>query len=215
MRRLAVVLLVMLLAQPIGAQIISVPNRALSRPPQFVVGVTAGIQALQGLYDGSTGTGWDFGQTVDFGASLEKSLGRGSAFGVAGSYSRVPLRYYDADEVSSGGSGSDAHADVVTAAAQFTAGGGEGFHQLIQVSAGVIMFRNFTLDDGGAVPPNQDIDPRLSIGYGFGYGFSARAEGFIMQEYAVALHQGEGLSGDDRRQYQQQTTRIGLRLGLP
>jgi hypothetical protein len=214
-RRLAVALVVLLVVPPLQAQIISVPNRALSRQPQFVVGVTAGIQALQGVYDGSTGTAWDFGQTVDFGASLEKSLGRGSAVGVAGAYSRVPLRYFDADDVSSGGGGDDAHADVITAAAQFTAGGGEGFHQLIQVSAGVIMFRNFTLDDGGAVPPRQDIDPRLSIGYGFGYGFSARAEGFIMQEYAVALHQGEGLSGDDRRQYQQQTTRIGLRLGFP
>lgn len=215
MRRLPVAVVVMLLAAPLEAQIISVPNRELSRPPRFVFGATVGIQALQSVIDGSTGTAWDFGQTISFGASLEKSLRRGSAAGVTGAYSRVPLRYYDAGVVSGGGNGTDARADVITAAAQFTGGGGEGFHQLIQVSAGVIMFRNFTLDDGRAVPPTQDIDPRLAIGYGFGYGFSARAEGFIMQEYAVALHQGEGLRGGDRRQYQQQTTRIGLRLGFP
>lgn len=215
MRRLAVAAVIVLLARPLGAQIIRVPDRGLARQPQFVVALTAGIQALQGIYDGSTGTGWDFGQTVDFGGSLEKTLARGSAFGVAGSYARVPLRYYDAAGVTTGANGSDAHVEVITTAAQFTAGGGEGFHQLIQVSAGVIVFRNFTLDDGGPVPPSQDIDPRLSIGYGFAYGFSPRSTAFIIQEYAVALHQGEGLSGDDRRQYQQQSTRIGVRLGFP
>lgn len=209
--------LAMLLAFPASAQIISVPDRGLTRQPAIVLTTTVGIQALQGVFDGSTGTAWDFSQGIEYGASIERALGGGSAFGIAASYSRVPLRYVDSTSVTSSGQiiCCDAHVNVYTAGAQFSAGGGEGFHQVIVASAGVIVFQDFTLDDGGKVPPGRDIDPRLSIGYGIGYGFSRRSQAFLLQEYAVALHQGENLSGDDRRQYQQQTTRVGFRLGLP
>lgn len=218
MRRIAVPLLLALFAAPASAQIINVPRGSLAREPAFVLGTTVGLQAIQSLLDGQTQTIWDFSQAPEVGASLGKTLGRGVSFGVVGTYSKVSMRYIDTTAIGvSGPTCCNAHVDVVTAGAQFTAGGGEGFHQLVVVSAGIIMFQNFDVKTNGSVlsrpPPTRDIDPRLAIAYGFGYGFSARSEAFVLQEYGVALHQGDGLQGDTRRQYQQQTTRIGFRLG--
>jgi hypothetical protein len=111
----------------------------------------------------------------------------------------------------------DAHTNVYTINAQFSLGGGTpGFHQVVVANAGIIAFENFTADKGGQrLPPDRNIDPRLGIGYGFGYGFGGgRNEAFIVQEYGVALHESKGLSGNDRRQYQQQTTRLGVKFGI-
>lgn len=217
MRRIAVLLLFSLAAAPAGAQIMSVPKGSLSKEPAFVLGLTIGLQALQSINDSDTQSIWNFSQSAEFGASLEKSLGRGATFGLAATYAKMPLRYIDtASVVGNSVICCKAHVDVITAGAQFTSGGGAGFHQLIIINAGIIAFQNFDIKSNGTVvshPPTRDIDPRLAVGYGFGYGFSARSEAFIMQEYAVALHQGDGVLGDTRKQYQQQTTRIGLRIG--
>lgn len=219
MQRTAVVMLLAIFAAPAGAQIMSVPRGGLSTDPAIFLSVTAGLQSIQSVTDGRTGTIWDFSQAAQFGASLEKSLGRGSSFGVAATYAKMPLHYLDTSVVSTGvATCCNAHADVLTAGLQFTAGGGAGFHQLVVVNAGVIVFQHFDVKTNGSPlpngpPPTRDIDPRLAIAYGFGYGFSSRSEAFVIQEYGVALHQSDGLSGGTRRQYQQQTTRIGLRLG--
>jgi hypothetical protein len=218
-RRTVVVLFLAALAAPAGAQIMSVPRGSLAREPAVVLGVTVGLQSLQSIADGRSGTIWDFSQAAELGMSLEKSLGRGASFGLAATYAKVPLHYLDTADVNAGfASCCDAHADVLTGGLQFTAGGGSGFHQLVVVNAGVIVFQHFDIKNNGTasfggVPPKRDIDPRLAIAYGFGYGFSARSEAFILQEYGVALHQSDGLPGGTRRQYQQQTTRIGFRVG--
>jgi hypothetical protein len=218
-QRFAALFLLVIGAAPAGAQIMSVPRGSLSTEPAVVLTVTAGLLSLQSVADGRSGTIWDFSQAAQLGASLEKSLGKGVSFGVAATYANVPLHYLDTADVNAGfASCCDAHANVLTGGLQFTSGGGAGFHQLIVVNAGVIVFQHFDVKNNGTasfsgVPPKRDIDPRLAIGYGFGYGFSARSEAFILQEYGVALHQSDGLPGGTRRQYQQQTTRIGFRVG--
>lgn len=219
MRRIALLAFLSLAAAPAGAQIINVPRGSLAKEPGFILTTTIGLQAIQSVKDGRTGTIWDFSQSAEFGAALERSLGRGSSFGLVATYTKAPLHFLDSSVVSSGFANCcNAHVDIITAGAQFTSGGGVGFHQLIMISLGVIAFQNFDVKYDGSpgspgAPPQRDIDPRLAVGYGFGYGLSARSEAFLLQEYGVALHQGDGLQGNDRRQYQQQTTRIGFRLG--
>jgi hypothetical protein len=218
-RRIALFAFLFLAAAPVGAQIMNVPQGSLAREPGFFLATTVGLPTIQSVKDGRTGTIWDFSQSIEFGAALERSLGHGSAFGIVATYSKVPLHYLDSSVVSTGiANCCNAHVDVVTAGAQFTSGGGVGFHQVIMISLGVIAFQNFDVKYNGSAgspgaPPQRDIDPRLAVGYGFGYGLSARSEVFLLQEYGVALHQGDGLQGNDRRQYQQQTTRVGFRLG--
>lgn len=213
MRRLVSIALALLLGAPsLGAQIISVPGRGLQRERTVALTTGVGLLSLQGVFDGSTQTGWDFSQTIDYHAAAEFRVSRGTWLGVTASYANMPLGYQTI--VGSSVVTTDAHVNVYTAGAQFSMGpGAPGFHQVIVISAGIIAFEDFR-GAGERLPPERDIDPRLGIGYGFGYGFQNNLEVFLVQEAGVALHQGEGLSGNDRRQYQQQVTRVGLRLGL-
>ena len=221
MRRIALLAFALtLLAPHAGAQIISVPKGGLKHDPAMFAGVSIGLFNLQDVFDGSTQTAWLFSQTIEYSGALEFALSRGSAFGVTASYAHVPMLYIDSLRAASGVAPAgccDAHTNVYTINAQFSLGGGTpGFHQVVVANAGIIAFENFTADKGGKrLPPDRNIDPRLGIGYGFGYGFGGgRNEAFIVQEYGVALHESKGLSGNDRRQYQQQTTRLGVKFGI-
>ena len=206
---------VLALAAPsLGAQIISVPDRGLQREPTVALSTSLGLLSLQGLFDGSTQTGWDFSQTIEYAASAEFRVSRGASVGLTASYANMPLRYQQLNTAGTGIINTNARVNVYTVGGQFTMGpGSPGFHQLIVINAGIIAFENFR-GGGQRLQPDRDIDPRIGIGYGFGYGFRNRLEVFLVQEAGVALHQGEGLSGDDRRQYQQQVTRIGARFGI-
>ena len=220
MRRIALLALFIIVAPQARAQILKVPQGGLKHDPAVLVGASVGLLNLQSVFDGSTQTAWGFSQTLEYAGSLEVALSGGSAFGVTASYAHVPLLYVDSIQAATGvinSSCCDAHVNAYTFGAQFSVGGGgaPGFHQLVVINAGVIAFENFTADrDGRRLQPDRNIDPRLSIGYGFGYGFGGHSEVFVVQEYGVALHEGTRLSGSDRRQYQQQTTRLGLRYGL-
>ena len=213
MRRLVTIGLVLALFAPaLGAQIISVPSRGLQREPTVSLSASFGLLSLQSLFDGSTQTAWDFSQTLEYGAAAEVRISRGAALGVAATYASMPLGYYTVS--GSTAVRTDARVNVYTVGAQFTMGPGTpGFHQILQANAGIIAFENFHAGSR-RLSPDRDIDPRIAIGYGFGYGFQNRLEAFLVQEAAVALHQSEGLSGDDRRQYQQQVTRVGVRFGM-
>ena len=220
MRRLWLVAVFTIFAAPAGAQILSVPKGGLKRDPSVFIGASVGLFNLQDVLDGSTQTAWGFSQTIEYAGSLEFAVSRGSAFGVTASYAHVPLLYVDSIQAATGAIPNgccDAHVNVYTVGAQFSVGGGgsPGFHQLIVVNAGIIAFENFTSDrDGRRLPPDRNIDPRIAIGYGFDYGFAKLGDVFLIQEYGVALHESTGLSGGDRRQYQQQTTRLGFKLAL-
>jgi hypothetical protein len=220
-RRFALLaLLAVLWAPRARAQIINVPKGGLKHDPVLLVGASVGLFNLQDVYDGSTQTAWGFSQTIEYGGSLEYAMSGGSAFGVAASYAHVPLLYVDSIQAATGRITSgccDAHVNAYTIGAQFSIGasGTPGFHQLVVINAGIIAFEKFTADRGGQrLPPDRNIDPRIGIGYGFGYGFRGGGQAFIVQEYGVALHESKGLSGNDRRQYQQQTTRLGIKYGL-
>ncbi|NUQ94157.1 MAG: hypothetical protein HOQ11_00500 [Gemmatimonadaceae bacterium] len=216
-------------APVVRGQVITVPKGGLKKEPAGFVSGGIGLLAIQGVFDGTTQTGWDFSQALEYHAALEYGLGRGSSIGVTASYASVPLSYQQLVNTPNGPgvTATDAHVNVFDIGAQFALGpGSAGFHQVVVINAGVIAFENFRSDadacpasptyvcQTGRLRPTRDLDPRLGIGYGFGYGFASRSEIYLIQEYGVALHQSTGLSGSDRRQYQQQTTKIGFRVGL-
>jgi hypothetical protein len=187
--------------------------------PALWASLSAGLFQTQAVLDGRTNSAWDFGQGVQYRASLEQAVGNQSSLGVMGTYARLPLTYTDLGQtidVLSCGDGCNAHADVISLMGSFRAGGGQGFHQIIELSAGVTRFAKFREDDSGARlrPPNGDTDFAFTVGYGFGYGLSPRAQIVLVQEYGSAFHQQDGLRGGDRRNNQQYTTRLGARFGL-
>src|SRR5688572_1760745 len=122
------------------------------------------------------------------------------------------LSLHDALPISS----RDADGDILSLQALFHAGGGAGLHQVIEVSAGVIEFRNFRARDNGDAlgPPDGDRDLTFGLGYGFGYGISSRAHIALVQDFGYTFHQRDGLPASSSRTTMNRSTRIGLRIGF-
>lgn len=209
--RLAVAITLLAVAAPavapaLGAQVVRLPRR--SREPALWASLGAGYMQMGTVNDGRTQSSWQFGDGFQFRGSLEYAIGAGLAVGVVGSTAHLPLRYV-------GSTVADAHADVRSLQAAFHAGGGIGFHQVIQVGLGVTQFANLTRDDTDAeLPPGRDTDFSFALGYGFGYSLNPRLHVSVVQEYASSIHQSEGLPNDTRRATNQFTTRLGVRVGV-
>ena len=208
-------------AAPLEAQIFKVPRRVAE--PAFWAGAHAGYFQLQDLADSRSNSVWRFGGTVQYRASLEYSLGRGSSIGVTGTYARMPLSYESLDgsplfsvtQSPTLDTRADAHADVTSLMATFHSGGGDGFHYVIDAGLGATRFAAFRTDRGDlALRPRSDTDPAFTIASGFGYSTGARTEFTLVQEYGNVFHQRAGLPNDVRTNAQQLTTRLGVRFGL-
>jgi hypothetical protein len=91
-----------------------------------------------------------------------------------------------------------------------------GLHQVIEVSAGVVEFRNFRPrdTDDSLGPPDGDRDFTFALGYGFGFGFSTRAQIALVQDFGYTFHQRDGLPASSSRTTMNRSTRIGLRIGF-
>ena len=208
-RTLAVALGATMLATDAAAQILQLPGKR-----RDVVWVTgwAGYYDPGSLADGRTNSDWLFSDGLGWRASVEYGIGGGSAIGIVGTFARLPL------EVRSrtGGQSRDADGDILSLQALFHAGGGAGLHQVIEVSAGVIEFRNFRANDDGAVlgPPDGDRDLTVGRGSGFGYGISSRTHIALVQDFGYTFHQRDGLPASSSRTTMNRSTRIGIRIGF-
>jgi hypothetical protein len=192
-------------------------------PTYWITGGVAGFTGT-GVNDGRTASSWDFGNSTNFQyrASIEKSLANGSAIGIAGSHAHVPFLYSNGiTPLPSGVTGArcgtcDAHLDMTTLVGVFRAGSGIGFHQVIELSGGVVAYRNLTQDNGGAklAPSGGNVDPIFSIGYGIGYGFSPTTQINFVPDYAIAIHERSGLSNGTSNTNSMRALRLSLRLGF-
>lgn len=214
MKRIALVAL-FLASIPLDAQIYD--GRRPKDPGIWISGGAAAFSA-DGINDGGTGSAWDFsGTTVQYRAGLEKSIQNQTSIGIAVSYMNMPFTYYGN---ALGGANSctqcDAHMKFYNAAITLHVGGGNGFHQVLEASAGVNNYRDFRRDsDGLALEPIEgNIDPAFTFGYGFGFNFSPSQEVFVIQDYGIALHERDGLQNNQSNTLTMRTTRIGYRMGF-
>lgn len=184
-------------------------------PPTFYFSAWVGYAQNPVVDDGSTGSSWDFGSGPQYRATLEYALGNESTLGVAGTYARTPLRYSDNGTTSGGCGDCDADATVQSLMALFHLGGRPGFHQVIELGAGIKQYRDFQARTTKVtLPPSNDTDFAFAVAYGFGYGLGGTTALQLVQEYASAIHQREGLPGNARSNSQQYVTRLGLRFGF-
>jgi len=219
MHRVLAALIALAIAAPVAdAQILKVPRR--STDPLVWGSLSAGfLQFERNIVDGRTESVWDFGSALQYRGSAELGVGNSGAVGLAVGYANAPLTYYQLSPTATTVDcldQCDAHAQVWTVMGTFHMGGGIGFHQIIDISAGTTIYRDFTTDDQNLAigPPSPDRDISLSIGYGFGWGFGPRLQLMLVQDAAYTMHQRDGLSGGDSANSQQFTTRIGARVGL-
>jgi hypothetical protein len=189
------------------------------------VWMSAGIGGFRpnGVNDGATSSNWNFGNATNFQyrASLEKGLANGSSFGLAGSWAHVPFEYSSTAILPPVGGGAqcarcDAHLDMATLIATFHSGSGVGFHQLVELDAGIVAYRNLKQDSDGAklAPTGGNIDPLFSAGWGFGYGFSGRTSVDFISTYTFAIHERKGLSNSSSNTNSMPSLRLSLRMGF-
>lgn len=191
------------------AQIID--SRRISTDPLAWTSLSVGWLQHGGLCDPDSSSCWDFGSAPQWRASLEMPLGRGASLGVSGTTARVPLTY--SGGILSGCARCDADANVSQVFGTLHIGGGSGFHQVIDLNAGMTLFSNFRTTDGTKLDPDKTRSAfTFSLGYGFGYSLSPRFAIMVLQDYALVIH--KRVSGDPNNTAQQSTLRFGARYGM-
>ena len=226
MRRFFLALLVLIFAaESLGAQIRRPRAYTTDDPDWWVSGGVGGFRG-NGVNHGVTGSTWDFGNAtnIQYRASIEKAMDNGASFGIAGSFARVPFAYsadltkpLPAGEAGARCASCNAHLDMTTLVLGFHSGSGIGFHQVIEINGGVVMYKNLKQDAGGAklAPSNGDIDPLFSLAYGFGYGLNNRTNiDFIFADYTFAIHERTGLANGTSNTNSMPSLRVALRLGF-
>jgi hypothetical protein len=207
-----VITLLVLGAATASAQIIRPVFR--SRPAAWT-SLAIGWTNQQGFCDRDSGDCYDFGSGPQWRASLEMPFGYGgTTLGIVGTIAKTPLIYRGTGLTTNSCLNCDADATVSQIFGVVRMGGSSGFHQVIDLSAGTTMFSNFRATNGGAKLGSGKMTQNFSFGvaYGFGYGFSPRAQVFFTQEYALEILPRQ--SGNANNYAQQTTLRIGGRYGL-
>ena len=220
MRRFSLALLTLMFgAGTLSAQMPRRPSAYTNDPGMWITAGIAGFQG-NGVNDGATASIWNFGNSTNFQyrGSIEKGGNNGSSFGVAGSWAHVPFVYTSTGVVIPPAqcSSCDAHLEMMTLVATFHSGAGYGFHQVLELNGGIVAYRNLKRDSDGATlaPSGGNIDPLFAFGYGFGYGFSDRTNIDFTSDYAIAFHEGKGLSNGTSNTNRMPGLRLSLRMGF-
>ncbi len=181
--------------------------------PSMWGSLSVGLYGANGVSDGATNSTWDFGEGMswEFRAALEKALQNQFSLGGVLTYVDVPFVY-----VGPSCGRCDAHLDLTSLGVSFHAGGSEGLHQVLEVSAGAAMYSNLKRDSDGAklAPTDGSVDPFFTFGYGFGYSFNPTMQVSIVQDYGLVLHERKGLANNESNTLTQRTTRLNFRMGF-
>ena len=224
MRRFSLAFLMLLLC---GASLSAQrrPRVYTGDPDTWLSGSIAGFRAHD-VNDGATGSTWNFGSSTNFQyrASIEKAMSSGLTFGLAGSYANVPFVYYSnlAIPLPSGvtgarcdATGCNAHLNLLTLLGTFHYGSGMGLHQVFEVGGGIVAYQNLKRDsDGAKLAGGGNIDPLVTIDYGFGYGLNDRTNLDVVWDYGIALHERDGLSNGVSNTNTMPGLRVMLRMGF-
>lgn len=187
--------------------------------------VSGGIGAFngQGVQDGGTRSTWDFGQKTSwqYRATIEKAIQNQSTIGIVATMVNVPFTYFGQAVTPTGATGASctqcaAHLDMLSLAGQFHAGGGVGFHQVLEIAIGATKYQNLKRDSDGAAlaPSGGNVDGSLSLGYGFGYGLSSNSEVTLTQDYGLVLHENTGLQSGTSNTNTVRSIRMSFRMGF-
>lgn len=208
MRRLPFALACLLVAADARAQ--SMRQRfPVSAPTAWVTG---GVGSQDGwtVVDGKTGSQWQFGNSTQYAASLEKSVSNGISLGLRGTTATVPMTY------SGLGGTSDADVKVSQAFATLHAASPGQFHTVLEFSAGATIYSNFkTRGAGTTLPPDSpDSDFSYAYGYGAGYALSSTFALDVVRESNSSVHQSVGLAAGTDTKSRWNVTRVVVRVGF-
>jgi hypothetical protein len=221
MRRfLLAVFLMAISGAPLSAQ----RGRRINVPGNPSIWFSAGIAGFtaNGVNDGRTSSTWDFGNSTNlqYNASLERVISSGLSLGVAGSFARVPFLYTGPQApFATGGTACgtcNAHLDMSTLLGTLHLGGTAGIYQVIDLNAGIVMYNNLQEDGTHSklAPTGGNMDPYFSLGYGIGYGLSKTTQIEFVPDYAIAIHERNGLSNGVSNTNSTRSLKLAVRMGF-
>jgi hypothetical protein len=213
-RRLTLVVLTFLVVLPLGdarAQIIRQPGPRLREPVNWA---SAGIGLQQGwtVFDGTTGSRWDIGDTQTYFLGAEHAVSGGVTAGVRASTASASLRYLQRGT----GIVTDADLRVSQLLGVVHITNGRPLHSVIELGAGATFYSDFKERGTGAdlEPRATDTDFTFVLGYGIGYAFSRNFQLDVVQDLATALHQKTGLQAGDNSTARISVTRLVARVAI-
>ena len=214
MRRFSLALLTILVAMPVSgaaAQIIR-GGRFGQREPQTWVSATYGWQEGWTVFDGTTGSRWDLGDTQLYGASIERAVSGGITVGVRAHTAEPSVRY-----VSTGAATATAADMRVTQALGVVhVTTGRQLRSVFELGLGATIYSDFRERDTGARlgAESTDTDFAFAFVYGLGYSFSPNFQVDVVQDLGTSLHQGTNLAAGEDRSARIRTTRLVARYGF-
>jgi hypothetical protein len=187
--------------------------------PQSWVSASVGLFNGNTVADGKTGSEWRLGEATDpqFRLAAERELQGQSqiSVGVAATYMHAPFTY-------AGGGGANscsqcaAHLNMTSLGASFHAGGGIGLHQVLEASAGALLYSKLKRDSDGSslAPTSGNVDPYFTFGYGFGYTINPTTQISVVQDFGFALHERTGLTSEQSNSLRLRSIRLNFRYGF-
>lgn len=208
-RTFALAAAALVIASPVGAQLIKVPAADESRHP-LSVSVHAGFLQSQDRFDGQSGVQWFLGEAMQYRAALDYGTRSGS-FALVGSLANVPI-------ARAGGSAtgfSDGTIQLRQYLAAFRTPQTEGAHQIVDVGLGLSQWTAYSGTDALTADERKARNAfTLVVGYGFGFTLGRRAAFNLVQDVATLWGSSEGLPSGRSRMVRQYTTRVGVRVML-
>jgi opacity protein-like surface antigen len=209
-RTLAAVALIAGLASGAGAQIIRPVT--VYRHSAYM-SLSAGWQRTQSICDPESKACWTFGEAPQYRASIELPLSQVTTIGISYANAQVPLRWADTPPNTANCTACDANGEVNQILGVLHLGGTGAFQQLIDISAGATQFGNFKTTTGTPLGTGKRVtDFSFALGFGMGFRMTESLLFTLQQEYGVVVH--KRVPGAANSSAQQQTLRLGLRLGL-
>ena len=204
----------MLVALPLqsgGAQIIRGGQYGV-RDPQTWVSAGIGWQNGWTVFDGTTQSRWDFGDTQQYGLSIERAVNGGITLGVRAATAQPSLNFLNTT-----GSPLTRQADarVTQALGVVHVTTGRDIRSVFELGLGSTIYSGIRERGTDArLGPSTDADFTFVFSYGLGYSFSRKFHIDVVQDIGTSLHQKTGLSAGEDTSIRISNTRLVARLGL-
>lgn len=217
MKRILPLVFLLSVSSLAGAQV----RRRAPVPAEPQSWVTASVGLFNGntVADGKTGSEWRLGEATDpqFRLAAERELQGQShiAVGAVLTYMHAPFTYVGSNGANSCGQCA-AHLNMTSLGASFHAGGGVGLHQVLEASAGALLYSSLKRDSDGSslAPTSGNVDPYFAFGYGFGYTINPTTQISVVQDFGFALHERAGLTSEQSNSLRLRAIRLNLRYGF-
>lgn len=214
MRRIVLALFTTLAALPptgASAQIIRGGRFGL-RDPQTWVSATYGWQSGWTVYDGTSSSRWDLGDTQQFGASIERAVTSGITVGVRASTSQPSVRYTSTSALTQ----READARVTQALGVVHVTAGRDIRSVFELGLGSTIYSDFRERVTGQAlgTGKTDADFAFVFVYGLGYSFSRNFHVDVVQDLGTTVHQKTGLTAGEDTSARISSTRLVARYGF-